>query len=203
MNTTSALPVRTISSIMIGAANAVWMLSLGPDKSRKKTDEDRWTLPLRRDHLRGGGRSQRAHHLPLHRLPDTHRLSVSREHPRSGRAFRAPHGHAKELCEDGRKREQTPPRLLRQLRHAHLCLRSRQSAELCLARRYDHAACGLYTAAARLAAFCPALGGRARRRTGRREGLDKLSRNAYAAVASPDAALPPTRYIGGSPWHQL
>jgi hypothetical protein len=40
------------------------------------------------------------------------------------------------------------------------------AAELCPARRYDHAACGVLTAAADLAAFCAGLGGRDRRRAG-------------------------------------
>ncbi len=37
-------------------------------QSRDKTYEDRRTLPLWPDHLRGGGRSDGAHHLPLYRL---------------------------------------------------------------------------------------------------------------------------------------
>src|SRR5712664_3562652 len=47
--------------------------------------------------------------------------------------------------------QQTPSRLLRQLRHAHLCLCGGQSAELWLAHRDNHAARGLLTEATRLA----------------------------------------------------
>ena len=85
----------------------------------------------------------------------------------------------------------TPSRLLRHLRYADLCLRGGQSAELWLARRYDHAACGLHTAAARPAAFCPALGGCPRRGTRDRERMDRLRGMLHAAVASRDIRAPP------------
>src|SRR5215813_767663 len=63
-------------------------------------------MPLRRDHLRGGGRSQHGLDLPLYRLSDTDRLGVSREHPRFCRAFCAPR-HTKtyvKTTESGNKR---------------------------------------------------------------------------------------------------
>src|SRR5439155_3524075 len=59
-----------------------------------KTHENRRTLPLRPDHLRSGGRSHGAHHLPLHRLPNAHRLGVPHKYPCAGRAFRAPQWYA-------------------------------------------------------------------------------------------------------------
>jgi len=133
--------------------------------------EDRRTLSLRRDHLRGGGRSRCAPHLPLHRLPDALWVGFSHEHPGIRRAFCAS-GRTEDLYQDRRKRQQTPPRLLRHLRHPDLCLRSGQSADLRLARRYDHPARRLRPAAADLAAVCTALGGCARPRPGGREGLN-------------------------------
>ena len=56
-------------------------------QSRDKTYEDRRTLPLWPDHLRGGSRSDDAHHLPLYRLPNAHRLGVPHKYPRAGPAF--------------------------------------------------------------------------------------------------------------------
>ena len=86
-------------------------------------------------------------------------VGFSHEHPGIRRAFCAS-GHTKDLYQDYRKRQQTPPRLLRHLRHPDLCLRSGQSADLRVARRYDHPARRLRPAAADLAAVCTALGGR-------------------------------------------
>src|SRR5689334_18981220 len=84
--------------------------------------------------------------------------SAFHEHPGIRRAFCAS-GHTEDLYQDCRKRQQTPPRLLRHLRHSDLCLRSGQCADLRLARRYDHSARRLRPAAADLAAVCTALGG--------------------------------------------
>src|SRR5205807_10260827 len=73
----------------------------------------------------------------------------------SGTAFRvnipAPAEHfvllsgTQDLYQDGRKRQQTPSRLLRQLRHADLCLCGGQSAELWLTYRGNHTARRLLT----------------------------------------------------------
>src|ERR1700747_2842603 len=68
----------------------------------------------------------------------------------------------------------TPPRLLRQLRHADLCLCGKESAELWLARRNDHTARRLLTAPTGLAAVGTAVGGRTCHRACGREGLRRL-----------------------------
>src|SRR5260370_1241571 len=115
----------------------------------------------------------------LHRLPNALRNGVSRQHPGTGRAFRAAERHTQDLCQDGRKRQQTPSRLLRQLRHADLCLCGGQSAELWLAYRDNHTTRGLLTEATRLAAFCAALGGCARCRARDRERVDRLNRDYF------------------------
>jgi hypothetical protein len=126
-----------------------------------------------------------------HRLPNAHRLGVSREHSRSGRAFCAPR-YAEKLYEDGRKRQQTPPRLLRELRHADLCLCGRQPAGLRAAGRDDHPAHGLQAAAARLAQVRARLGRRARRRAGHREKLELTNQTLVRVASGIGVALRPS-----------
>jgi hypothetical protein len=50
-------------------------------------------------------------------LPDPLGIDISRQHSGAGRAFRASR-HTQDVYQDNRKRQQTPPRLLRYLRHA-------------------------------------------------------------------------------------
>jgi hypothetical protein len=104
---------------------------------------------------------------------------VSRQHSGTGRAFRAAERHTQDLYQDGRKRQQAPSRLLRQLRHADLCLCGGQSAELWLAYRGNYTARRLLTEATRLAAFCAALGGCARRCARDRERVARLNRDHF------------------------
>ena len=119
---------------------------------------------------------------------------ISRQHPGTGQAFRATERHTQDLYQDGRKRQQTPSRLLRQLRHSDLCLCGGQPAELWLACRDNYAARGLLTEATRLAAICAALGGCARRCARDRERVDRLNRDYFTQVQLRLTPLPPTRY---------
>ena len=71
------------------------------------TQEDRRILPLWRDHLRGGGRSRCAQHLPLHRLPKALRLGLSYKYSGTRRAFHLLSGTPKtyvKTAESGNKR---------------------------------------------------------------------------------------------------
>jgi len=106
-------------------------LSAHPPSPRQHQDrahEDRRTLPLRPDQLWGGDPNAV---IICHRIDcQTLTASAFRANISAGRAFRVPQRYAKELHEDRRKRQQTPPRLLWRLRHYHLRLRRGQSAEL-------------------------------------------------------------------------
>ncbi len=76
-------------------------------RCREPHHEDRRTLSLRGDPLRGRCRSDRTRDLPLHRLPDALRLRVSHHHFRRCGRFRAPDGAPKsyvKMAESGSKR---------------------------------------------------------------------------------------------------
>src|ERR1700754_3327205 len=140
-------------------------------------DEDRRTLPLRPDRLRGGGRFSRAQHLPLHGLSEAHRLPLSGPSDCGRRLLRDHAGNAKELCEDSRERQQTSPCLLRKLRDADLCLCGRRSAELFTADRNDHATNGFLAATTDLASLGLAVAGDDRDRPRKGKRLTEASRN--------------------------
>src|SRR3984893_6589730 len=88
-------------------------------------NESDGTLPLRADHLRGGGRPGDGQGLSLHRLPEADRHVVSRRHREPAGDIRAEERDAEDLPQDRGEREQARPRLLPGMRHADLCRRAR------------------------------------------------------------------------------
>ena len=75
----------------------------------EECDEGHRRVPLRRDHHRGRGRSGEGQHLPLHRLPDRHRLGVPRLGADPRQPFKMkgqPTNYVKTTAESGNPRVQ-------------------------------------------------------------------------------------------------
>ena len=68
--------------------------------------EGRRKLPLRRHHLRGGGRPGKGDDLPLHRLPDAVGLVLSHGSPDRRRELPAAIGRTQGLRQDRRERQE-------------------------------------------------------------------------------------------------
>ena len=120
-------PVRLYERRLVGACPPC------PTGREVSAYEDRWGLPLRQHHIRGGGRSGEGDDLPLHAI--ARRCPARRFAPRfrwpwiSSRHLR----RADEIREGRRQRQQARPGVLPALRHADL-RDGRRESDTCMLR---------------------------------------------------------------------
>jgi hypothetical protein len=126
-----------------------------PLTERKSLHESRRSLPLRTDYLRSTDRSQDSENLPLHGLPEPHRLSLPSHCRSTGDILRSVDWHSEDLYQDRRQRKQTSASVLPQLWHAYLCRSPTRHGQLRSSSGHAQAKGGTFSESTNLVSLSP------------------------------------------------